>query len=109
MVKVLLTDPALAPLLPRFAERLPGDVEMAAVSGFADEEFARLAADARILVNARRPLGSAALAMAPEARLIQSIGWASTRSTWRPPRPRASRWPTTRASTAPARRSTRSC
>jgi phosphoglycerate dehydrogenase-like enzyme len=74
MVKVLLTDPALAPLLPRFAERLPDDVEMAAVSGFDDDEFARLAADARILVNARRPLGPAALAMAPEARLIQSIG-----------------------------------
>jgi len=100
MVKVLLTDPALAALLPRFAERLPDDVEIAAVSGFDDEEFARLAADARILVNARRPLGSAALAMAPEARLIQSIGVGidATSSGCRPARPRPGR-----AASCPAR------
>ena len=44
------------------------------MSGFDDEEFARLAADAVIFVNARRPLGATALQMAPAVRLIQSIG-----------------------------------
>jgi phosphoglycerate dehydrogenase-like enzyme len=74
MVKVLLTDPALAPLAPRLAERLPADVEVVAVGDFSDEAFARLASDATVLVNARRPIDAAALRMAPAARLIQAIG-----------------------------------
>jgi phosphoglycerate dehydrogenase-like enzyme len=71
---VLLTDPALAWLAGRFAERLPEDVEVLAVSGFDDEEFARLAAEAVVLINARRPIGPATLRLAPKVRLIQSIG-----------------------------------
>jgi phosphoglycerate dehydrogenase-like enzyme len=74
MDKVLLVDPALAGLADRFRERLPADVEVAAVTSFDDAEFARLAADATILVNARRPIGAATLVMAPEVRLIQAIG-----------------------------------
>ncbi len=74
MVKVLLTDPALAALAGRFADRLPDGVEIVAVASFDDDEFARLAADAEVLVNARRPIDAATLRLAPQARLIQAIG-----------------------------------
>jgi phosphoglycerate dehydrogenase-like enzyme len=74
MVKVLLIDPALAVLRDRFAERLPSDVEVAVVADFGDEEFRRLAADATVLVNARRPVDASTLAMAPATRFIQMIG-----------------------------------
>src|SRR6478735_548822 len=74
MDKVLLVDPALAGLAERFRERLPVDVEVAAVSSFDDAEFARLGADATVLVNARRPIGAAQLGAARSVRLIQAIG-----------------------------------
>ncbi len=74
MVKVLLVDPALADLAGRFAERLPPGVEVAAVTSFDVEEFARVAADAVVLVNARRPIDAATLASAPNARFLQAIG-----------------------------------
>jgi phosphoglycerate dehydrogenase-like enzyme len=74
MVTVLLADPALAALVDRFAERLPNDVTVVGVSDFSDEEFRRLAADATVLVNARRPIDAATLAMAPAVRFVQMIG-----------------------------------
>lgn len=74
MVKVLLADPALAALADRFAGLLPADVDVVAVPSFGDEEFGRLAADATVLVNARRPIDAATLAMAPAVRFIQLIG-----------------------------------
>jgi D-3-phosphoglycerate dehydrogenase / 2-oxoglutarate reductase len=74
MVTVLLADPALAALADRFAERLPADVNVVAVTDFSVDEFRRLAADATVLVNARRPIDAATLAMAPALRFIQMIG-----------------------------------
>lgn len=74
MVTVLLADPALAALADRFAERLPADVRVSAVRDFSEEEFRRLAADATVLVNARRPIDPAALSMAPAVRFVQMIG-----------------------------------
>jgi phosphoglycerate dehydrogenase-like enzyme len=74
MVKVLLIDPALATLRDRIAERLPVEVEVAVVGDFTDAEFRRLAHDATILVNARRPVDARTLAMAPTTRFIQQIG-----------------------------------
>ena len=74
MVKVLLVDPALAVLADRFASALPDDVTVSAVADFSDEEFRRLASDATVLVNARRPIDAATLAMAPAVRFIQMIG-----------------------------------
>ena len=74
MVKVLLVDPALAALADRFASALPDDVNLMAVADFTDEEFRGLAADATVLVNARRPIDAATLAMAPAVRFIQMIG-----------------------------------
>ena len=74
MVKVLLIDPALATMRDRIAERLPAGVEVAVVADFSDEEFGRLATDATILVNARRPVDARTLAMAQATRFIQQIG-----------------------------------
>ena len=74
MPNVLLIDPALAATVQPFREFLPASVEVAVTSGFTDAEFAWLAADADVLVNARRKIDAAALAMAPRARFIQLIG-----------------------------------
>ena len=74
MVKVLLIDPALATVRDGFVERLPPEVDVAVVADFGDEEFRRQAADATVLVNARRPVDAATLAMAPATRFIQMIG-----------------------------------
>jgi phosphoglycerate dehydrogenase-like enzyme len=72
--RVVLIDPALAGLVPRFVEQLPVDVEVVAVSSFDRAEFARLAADATILVNARRVVDADTLRLAPGVRMIQMIG-----------------------------------
>jgi D-3-phosphoglycerate dehydrogenase / 2-oxoglutarate reductase len=74
MVKVLLVDPALAALAGRFAERLPDDVSVAAVTSFDEAEFRDAAADATIFIDARRPIGAKELAMAPALRFVQMIG-----------------------------------
>src|SRR5918997_1631902 len=74
MPKVLLIDPALAVAVDRFREFLPASVEIAVTTSFDQDELARLAADAEILVNARRRIDAAMLAMAPRARFIQLIG-----------------------------------
>src|SRR5687767_7493782 len=54
MSKVLLIDPALAVAVNRFRQILPASVEIAVTTSFENEEFAQLAADAEILINARR-------------------------------------------------------
>ena len=74
MTNVLLIDPAIASSAPHFRQVLPQSVEVEAVSGFGDEEFAHLAMDADILVNARRRIDATTLAMAPEVRFIQLMG-----------------------------------
>jgi D-3-phosphoglycerate dehydrogenase len=74
MTKVLLIDPALAVAVDRFRQILPASVEIAVTTSFDHDELARLAADAEILVNARRRIDVAMLAMAPRVRFIQLIG-----------------------------------
>ena len=74
MSKVLLIDPALAVAADRFRHLLPASVEIAVTSSFENDELTRLATDADILVNARRRIDAAMLAMAPRARFIQLIG-----------------------------------
>lgn len=74
MSKVLLIDPALATFRERFAERLPADVEVVAVTSFDADEFRRLAVGAEIFVNARRPVDAGLFAMAPAVRFVQQIG-----------------------------------
>jgi phosphoglycerate dehydrogenase-like enzyme len=74
MSKVLLIDPALAVAVDRFRQFLPTSVEIAVTTSFEDDELARLAVDAEILVNARRRIDAAMLAMTPRVRFIQLIG-----------------------------------
>lgn len=74
MPKVLLTDPALEIMVGPLHTLLPSGVEFAAVTGFGDEEFARLAADADVLVNARRRIDAATLDMAPRVGFVQLVG-----------------------------------
>src|SRR5215217_238093 len=74
MHKVLLIDPALAVAVSRFRQILPTSVEIAVTTSFDDDELTRLAVDADILVNARRSIDAATLAMAPRVRFIQLIG-----------------------------------
>ena len=74
MAKVLLIDPAMAPVAERFRQLLPASVEVGALAGFGDDEFARLAADADVLVNARRRIDATTLTLAPKARFVQLIG-----------------------------------
>ena len=74
MPKVLLIDPALSGMVELFRTVLPASIEIAVTTSFENEEFARLAVDADILVNARRRIDAAMLAMAPRVRFIQLIG-----------------------------------
>jgi phosphoglycerate dehydrogenase-like enzyme len=74
MTTVLLIDPALATLRDRFAERLPAEVRVEVVPDFTEETLRRMAVDATILVNARRPVDATTLSCTPAARLIQQIG-----------------------------------
>lgn len=74
MEKVLFIDPALAPFVDRFAERLPAGLDIDIVADFSDADLAGRAADATIFVDARRRIDDATLAMAPNLRYIQFIG-----------------------------------
>src|SRR5918993_31105 len=74
MPKLLLIDPALTAAVDPFRRGLPTSVEIAVTTSFDDDEFARLAADADMLINARRRIDAAMLAMAPRVRFIQLIG-----------------------------------
>ena len=73
MTKILITEPALAGMVKPLQERLPG-VEIAIVTGFEDDELATLAAEADVLVNARRRIDARTLALAPQVRFVQLIG-----------------------------------
>lgn len=74
MSRVSLIDPVLAPVAGRFRQLLPAAVEVDRVTGFDEEELARLAAEAEVLINARRRIDASLLAMAPRARFLQLIG-----------------------------------
>jgi phosphoglycerate dehydrogenase-like enzyme len=74
MTVVLLTDPLLATEMEHFRTLLPQDVTLAIATSYDDAEFARLAADADILVNTIRRIDAAALALAPRLRFIQQLG-----------------------------------
>ncbi len=73
MAKVLITEPALAGMADRLRELLPG-VEVTVIGGFDDDALARAGADATVLVNARRRIDAATLALAPHVRFVQLIG-----------------------------------
>lgn len=73
MPTVLMTEPALAAMEAPLRALLPG-VDVAVAGGFEDAELARLGTDAVVLINARRRIDAATLALAPRVRLVQLIG-----------------------------------
>jgi glyoxylate reductase len=73
MPTVLITEPALAGMVVRLRELLPG-VDVGVVTGFGDDELERLGADALVLVNARRRIDGVTLGLAPRVRFVQLIG-----------------------------------
>lgn len=74
MPKVLLVDPFLAIEVDRFRRLLPDEVSLVAATSYDDDEFARLASDADILVNTLRRIDAATLNIAPRVRFIQQFG-----------------------------------
>lgn len=74
MAKVLLIDPVMTPVADRFRQRLPTSVEVGVVASFENDEFAKMAADADILINARRRIDATLLTLAPRVRFVQMIG-----------------------------------
>jgi phosphoglycerate dehydrogenase-like enzyme len=64
----------LAATVEPFRKLLPASVEVAVTSGFQDDEFAQLAKDADILVNAQRRIVATTLILAPGVRFVQLIG-----------------------------------
>lgn len=61
MPKILLTTPVPGPILAQFRNLLGERADFQVVTTPGDEEFARLAADADILINLSRPLDAKAV------------------------------------------------
>src|SRR6266699_247986 len=74
MTKVLLTDPIPSSLLQWIQTMLPDGVALDNVPTFSDEDFAQYAADADVLLSARRQIDARVLALAPRVRFIQQGG-----------------------------------
>jgi len=73
-MKVLLTDPIPSSLLQWIQTMLPDGVALDNVPTFSDEDFAQHAADADVLLSARRQIDAHVLALAPRVRFIQQGG-----------------------------------
>lgn len=74
MPKILLTTPVPAPIVAQLRNLLGGRADFQAVTTPGDDEFARLAADADILITLYRRLDANALLQAPKVRFIQQVG-----------------------------------
>ena len=74
MTKVLLSEPLPQGLVDRIQGQLPSGAQLTAVPTLELDDFARLAADAEILLVGHRPIDAELLALAPRLRLIQRIG-----------------------------------
>jgi phosphoglycerate dehydrogenase-like enzyme len=74
MTKVLVAEPFPPALVGRLRAMLPVDVDVEVVATLRDEDFARAAADADIVVCARRPVDGRLLRLAPKVRLIHQLG-----------------------------------
>lgn len=73
-MKVAIVDPVPPALSAAIAQRLPDGIAFAAAADFSDEELARVAGDADVLMLSRRRLDAAALALTPKVRFIQCVG-----------------------------------
>jgi phosphoglycerate dehydrogenase-like enzyme len=74
MPKVLVTEPVAPALMPTVQRLLPPDVRLEAVPTLSDDDFARHAADAEVLLVIHRRIDTRLLAMAPRVRFIQRSG-----------------------------------
>jgi CheY-like chemotaxis protein len=84
MVTLLCTDVIPKSLVDWIGSMLPPGVEMDCVEDDSDEELARRATDAEILLPRGRPVDARLLALAPRARFVQLAGSATT--AWMSPR-----------------------
>jgi hypothetical protein len=73
MPHVLLVDPALGPTIPGLRALLPEAAAIDIVTSFDDEELARLAADALVLVNSRRTVDSVTFALIERLPLSETL------------------------------------
>ena len=74
MSKVLCTEPLPQVFVDQWQSMLPDGVSFEAVPTLATQDFARLAADADVLVVIHRQIDADLLALAPGVRLIQRTG-----------------------------------
>ncbi len=74
MSRVLLIDPIPSPLVERLRPLFPAGAGFEAVPTYGEEDLARYAADAEILLVLHRKVDARLLSFAPGARLVQRIG-----------------------------------
>jgi phosphoglycerate dehydrogenase-like enzyme len=74
MSRVLCTDPLPQMFVDMAQALLPADVDFAAVPTLDEQDFARLAVDAEVLLVVHRQIGARLLSLAPQLRLIQRSG-----------------------------------
>lgn len=74
MAKVLFTEPLPQGLIDAVQSQLPEGAQLVAVPTLDLQDFARLAADAEILLVGHRHIDAELLALAPRVRLIQRCG-----------------------------------
>ena len=74
MTKLLVVEPFPPALVEALRTMLPSSVEVDMVASLSDTEFATAAADAEILVAARRHIDAQTLGWAPKVRFIQQLG-----------------------------------
>jgi phosphoglycerate dehydrogenase-like enzyme len=74
MTKVLIAEVFPPVLVEQLRTMLPAGVELDMVASSSDDDFARAAADADIILCARRQVDRHALELAPKVRFIQQFG-----------------------------------
>ena len=74
MSKVLLVDPIPLPLLERMRTMIPAGADLDVVSTYSEEDLARHAAEAEILLVLNRKVDARLLSFVPRARFVQRVG-----------------------------------
>jgi phosphoglycerate dehydrogenase-like enzyme len=74
MSRILLIDPMPLPLVERLRPMFPADANLDVVASLSEEDLARHAADAEILLVIHRKVDSRILSILPHVRFIQRVG-----------------------------------
>jgi len=74
MSRILLIDPMPLPLVERMRPMFPAGTDLAVVSTLSEEDLARHAADAEILLVVQRKVDARILSILPHVRFIQRVG-----------------------------------